>query len=252
MKKTIVLFFTFFFLTNLNAQVIRRERQNNYQQNNNQQQYYNNNQQQQYYNNDQQQYNNPPVKERKELPPFEFKKRSMIMLSISDLVMTNFTFRYEYFTKDGKVGIQLPVSLNAGGVPDTNNYQVDNRGRFLSAHNRIFQSGLNANYYLYGQSRVSPYVGVSLAAGTFKYWINTYVPPSPTSTITPYSPAAYTHEQQVGNNVSFAFHAGFLFNPWETLTFNIKGGFGLRRYTTNYVEYTYPFGLVDLSIGFKL
>lgn len=248
MKKTIVVFFTVLFLTNLNAQVIRRERQNNTQQYNNNQQ-----QQQQYYNNNQQQqqYYNYPVKEAKELPPFEFKKRSMISLSISDLVMTNFTFRYEYFTKDGKVGIQLPVSLNAGGVPDTNNYAVNNAGRFLSARNRIFQSGLNANYYISGQNRVSPYVGVSLAAGTFKYWINTYIPPTSTSTVSPYSPPAYTHEQQVGNNVSFAFHAGFLFNPWETLTFNIKGGVGLRRYTTNYVEYTYPFGLVDVSLGFK-
>ncbi|MGZ3901150.1 MAG: hypothetical protein ACXVDC_12560 [Bacteroidia bacterium] len=244
MKKLILSLLACLLGFNLNAQVIRRERPNaNVQQNNNQQQYNNNYQSPVN--------SNPNVKEYKEQAPFEFKKRSMISLSVSDLVMTNFTFRYEYFNKTGKAGFQVPISLNAGGVPDTNNYSVNNAGRFLSARNRIFQTGFNANYYINGQDRVSPYIGVSLAAGWFKYWINTYVPPTPTTPPAPYNPSAYTHEQQIGNNVSFAFHAGFLFNPWETLTFNVKAGVGLRRYTTNYIEYTYPVGLADVSLGFK-
>lgn len=181
-------------------------------------------------------------KENKEPPPFEFKKQSMISLSISDIVLTNLTARYEFFRKDGKVGYQIPLSFNLGGLPDTNNYSVRNAGRFLSARNRIFQTGFNLNYYLYGQDKVSPFVGLSFAAGWFYYWKYTYNNNPP-----PY----YDQEKLIANNYSFAFHAGYLFNPWETLTFSIKGGIGLRRYGTIYTEYTYPFALVDFSAGFK-
>lgn len=185
-------------------------------------------------------------KETKEPPPFEFKKQSMISLSMSDMVLTNITAKYEYFTSDGKIGYQIPFSFNAGGVPDTSDYRSSNLGRFLSARNRIFQTGFNLNYYLYGQDKVSTFVGLSFAAGWFYYWKYTYyrnpVPPN-------YN--YYDSEKLIGNNYSFAFHGGFLFNPWETLTFTLKGGVGLRRYGTILPEYTYPFGMVDVSCGFK-
>ena len=188
------------------------------------------------------------IKEYKEPTPFEFKKQSMISLSMSDIVLTNFTFRYEFFKKDGKVGFQVPISLNAGGLPDTSAYHSGGTGRFLAARNRIFQTGFNINYYTNGQEKVSPFVGLSLAAGWFYYWKYTYNIPTNNSNGYPYT---FSNEKLIGNNYSFAFHAGFLFNPWETLTFTIKGGIGIRRYGTIYTEYTYPFGLMDLSCGFK-
>jgi hypothetical protein len=184
--------------------------------------------------------------ETKELPPFEFKKQSMISLSMSDMVLTNITVKYEYFTKDGKVGYQIPFSFNAGGLPDTNNYRTGNAGRFLSARNRVFQTGLNLNYYVSGQGKVSPFVGLSFAAGWFYYWKYNYTYSGP-----PAYNNSFTNEKLIANNYSFAFHGGFLFNPWETLTFGIKAGVGLRRYGTIYQEYTIPFGLVDFSAGFK-
>ncbi len=186
------------------------------------------------------------VREVKEPPVFEFKKQSMISISLTDIVFTNITGKYEFFKKDGKVGYQIPFSFNAGGVPDTNNYRVGNAGRFLSARNRIFQTGLNINYYLTGQDKISPYVGLSFAAGWFYYWKYNYTYGGP-----PTYYNSFTNEKLIANNYSFAFHAGFLFNPWETLTFGIKAGVGLRRYGTIYQEYTYPFGLFDLSAGFK-
>jgi hypothetical protein len=189
------------------------------------------------------------VRETKEPVPFEFKKQSMISLSMADIVMTNLTAKYDFFSKKGNWGFQIPLSFNLGGVPDSNDYRVNNAGRFISAKNRIFQSGINFNYYLVGQQKVSPFVGLSGAAGWFYYWKYTYSPQ-----VYPYyygGQQALEHEKLIGTNASFAFHAGFLFNPWETLTFSIKGGVGLRRYTTIYKEFTYPFGLLDFSLGFK-
>src|ERR1700752_2766103 len=219
MKKAICILLIFICGAQVNAQIINKKTQSGY---------------------------GSSVKEIKETPLWEFKKQRMISLSMSDMVFTNITARYEFFKKDGKVGFQIPFSFNAGGVPDTNQYRVGSAGRFLSARNRIFQTGLNINYYLVGQDKVSPFVGVSLAAGWFNYWRYDYTQ-SPTVPYQ-YNTAEY---KEIGTNVSFAFHAGFLFNPWETLTFSIKGGLGLRRYGTIYNEYTYPFGLIDLSTGFK-
>ena len=177
--------------------------------------------------------------------PSDITKQNMFSMSVTDLVLTNITLRYEFFKKDGTVSYQIPFSFNAGGIPDTNNYRVSNAGRFLSGRNRIFQTGFNLNYYIDGQDVVSPFVGVSLAAGWFYYWKYSNTPLN----VPPYN--AWTSEKMIANNYSFAFHAGFLYNPWETLTFSAKIGAGLRRYGTIYQEYTYPFGLADLSIGFK-
>ena len=187
--------------------------------------------------------------EQKEAPPFQFVKQSMFSMSIADLVFTNLTFKYQFFRKDGMVGYEIPFSFNAGGVPDTSPYQVRNAGRFLSAKNRIFQSGINLNYYFNGQDKVSPFVGVGLGIGWFNYWQYNY-----TYTNNPYGYPNQTltsHEKQIGGYYNMAFNAGILFNPKERLTFSVKAGLGLRRYATNFIEYTFPFFTSDVSVGFK-
>jgi hypothetical protein len=179
-------------------------------------------------------------------PPVILKKQSMFSMSIADLAFTNITLKYELFRKDGKVSITIPFSFNAGGIPDTNDYNVHNSLRFISSRNRIFQTGFAANYFLDKQDAVYPYIGATVAAGWFYYWKYSYVPGS-----TPPFNTMHTSEKLVGNNYSFAFHYGLLFNPWETVTFNTKIGFGLRRFGTIYQEYTVPFALFDLTVGIK-
>src|SRR3989442_782065 len=99
--------------------------------------------------------------------PFEFKKQSMLTMSVYDLLFTNITLNYEFFRADGKMGYQLPISINAGGLPDTSNYYVQNQGRFLSQRNRIFQTGFSMNYYPNGQDKVNYYIGLNVQAGWF-------------------------------------------------------------------------------------
>jgi hypothetical protein len=180
--------------------------------------------------------------------PFEFKKQSMLSMSLYDLLFTNVSLKYEFFRADGKIGYQLPISINAGGLPDTSNYSVNNRGRFLSDRNRIFQTGFGLNYYTDGQNKTSYYVGFNLQTGWFYYWHYTYA-----STPGPYGPYYnyVSNERMIGNNLAGLLHAGVLFNPKETLTFNLRGAIGLRRYSTIMQEYTFSTVQIDACLGFK-
>lgn len=179
--------------------------------------------------------------------PFEFKKQSMVTMSLYDLLFTNVTLNYEFFRPDGKMGYQLPISINTGGLPDTSDYRVQNTGRFLSQRNRIFQTGFSLNYYPDGQNKVNYYVGVNFLAGWFYYWHYTYATPPGGY----YGPTYVSNEKLIGNNVSGAIHGGILFNPKETLTFSLRAGVGLRRYGTIYQEYTFSYMQFDACIGFK-
>lgn len=180
--------------------------------------------------------------------PFEFKKQSMLTMSIYDMLFTNISLNYEFFRADGKMGYQLPISINAGGLPDTSDYAVQNTGRFLTERNRIFQTGFAFNYYPNGQDKVNYFVGLTAQAGWFYYWHYLYnVTPGPYGTYHSYA----GNEKLIGNNLAGLIHGGILFNPRETLTFSLKAGIGLRRYATTYQEYTFSTFQVDACIGFK-
>ncbi len=179
---------------------------------------------------------------------YEFRKHDMVQLNVFDMVFTNISLAYEHFTKDGMQGFQLPISINAGGLPDTGVYNTSNSTRFISSRNRIFQTGLNYNYYFNGQEKISPYMGIGVTFGWFNYWkydrvLNT----GPY----PYYTYVYPGEKLIGNNYAGSIFAGILFNPKETVTFNLKAGFGLRRYETVYTEYTVGYGIFEVCLGFK-
>jgi hypothetical protein len=186
-----------------------------------------------------------PIEEK----PFEFKKRSMIQINIFEFVFTNISLSYEFFSKDGKHGFKIPFTFSLGGLPDTNAYATNNSGRFIASKNRIFESGLHYNYYLLGQKRVSPFLGLGFNVGGFNYWEYKYTYYN--NGYYPYYQYASKGDQKIGTNISGALFAGVLFNPNETVTFGFKGGLGFRRYGTDFTEYTYPYGLLEINLGFK-
>ena len=186
--------------------------------------------------------------------PFAFKKYDMVQLNVFDLIFTDVSLAYEHFNKDGTKGYQLPLSFNAGGLPDTSDYKSGSSiGRFISSRNRIFQSGFNYNYYFNGQDKVSFYMGAGLQAGWFYYWKYKYDLVTVTNQWgNPYTVYTYIgNEKKIGNNYAGLIHGGILFNPRETVTLNLKAGFGLRRYATDYAEYTVGYFILDVSLGFK-
>lgn len=181
--------------------------------------------------------------------PFQLKKHEMVQLNVFDLIFTDVSISYEHFSSDGTKGYQIPFSFNAGGLPDTSDYRSNTVGRFISSKNRIFQTGFNYNYYFNGQDKVSLYMGAGVQVGWFYYW--KYMYNTPTS---PYGYPYYGYvgnEKKIGNNYAGLIHGGILFNPRETVTFNLKAGFGLRRYATDYTEYTVGYFNLDVCLGFK-
>ncbi len=198
-------------------------------------------------------YYNPYGREQRprEEKPFEFKKRSLIQINIFQFVFTNVSLSYEFFSKDGKSGFHIPFTFGIGGKPDNNPYPGNNNGTFIASQNRIFESGLHYHYYPLGQRRTSPFLGVGFNVGGFNYW--NYTPNYVYNN-------GYTYAQQiqgsaqVGTNYSGALFGGFLFNPNETITFGMKAGLGFMRKSTsvaNYIEYTHPYGVFEVNLGFK-
>lgn len=186
-------------------------------------------------------YYNPYHKEEK---PLEFTKRSLIQINIFQFVFTNVALSYEIFSKDGKSGFHIPFTFGIGGKPDQNPYPGSSAGLLIASQNRIFESGLHYHYYLLGQRRSSPFLGLGFNVGAFNYW--TY-----TST---YSYPPTTGNAQIGTNYSGALFGGVLFNPNETITISLKAGLGFMRRSTNvanYTEYTQPYGLFEVNLGFK-
>ncbi len=184
-----------------------------------------------------------------EATPFEFKKRSMLQINIFEFVFTNISISYELFSKDGKHGFKVPFTFGLGGQPDTNAYQVNNTNRFIASRNRIFETGLHYNYYPLGQRRASPFLGLGFNVGAFNYW--QYASVLVNNGGYPYYQQVGKGDQKIGNNISGALFFGILFNPNETVTFGFKTGLGFRRYGTDYKEYTYPYGVLEVNLGFK-
>ncbi len=177
--------------------------------------------------------------------PFLFHKRNMLTLNLFDLMFTNLTFNYEFFSKSGHFGYGLALSFNAGGRPDTTGYSPFNLGSFTYERNRNFETDISYNYYPAGQKRVSPYVGVDLRSGFFNYYTYSYIGNQNTGNY------IFLSNKYTGSYLNGNIHAGILFNPNEVLTFYMKGYMGLRRFNTVFPDYTYPFFSFELGIGFK-
>src|ERR1035437_8845460 len=111
-------------------------------------------------------YYNPYHKEEK---PLEFTKRSLIQINIFQFVFTNVALSYEMFSKDGKSGFHIPFTFGIGGRPDQNPYGSSS-SLIIASQNRIFESGLHYHYYLLGQKRSSPFLGLGFNVGAFNYW----------------------------------------------------------------------------------
>ena len=91
-------------------------------------------------------------------------------------------------------------------------------------------------------------MGVGFNVGAFNYWEYKYS----SGYMNGYNYSTLSSiTKNIGSNVAGALFAGVLFNPNETVTFGVKAGMGFRRYGTNFNEYTYPYGIFEINLGFK-
>ncbi|HXD93230.1 MAG TPA: hypothetical protein VNX01_08455 [Bacteroidia bacterium] len=205
------------------------------------------------YNNQNNSNNNQNSPYNTEKKPIEFK-RSLLQVNIFEFIFTNVAVSYEIFSKDGKSGFQIPFTFGIGGKPDNNPYPGNNQGLFIVSQNRIFESGLHYHYYFVGQRKASPFMGAGFNIGAFNYW-------GPWQSVTinngsyPYTQQV-PGDKQVGTNYAGSLFGGILINPNETITFSLKTGLGFMGRstnisTTNYQDYTRPYGLLEINLGFK-
>jgi hypothetical protein len=136
-----------------------------------------------------------------------------IYLNVVDIIFQNVTFGYERILGDQrKVGIRIPLSFslygNSGNDFTFNSYNV-------------FYSGLDFNFYPFGQRQASFYIGPSLRYGYARFFYSDYADFEYISTVT------------TDSYGSFLFNGGFTWNPVKELTITSSLGLGSKRYFRN-------------------
>jgi len=104
------------------------------------------------------------AKEKVKVNNEDFKK-NLIAYHLADLLINNLTISYERISKDGKIGVQIPVSF---GYSD--NYQE------LGDFTNTFYSGINLNFYPTAQGTIRYFLGpgLRLGQGTYESYNNCY------------------------------------------------------------------------------
>lgn len=102
---------------------------------------------------------------KKNMPP----GRNMISLNIVDLFIKNLGISYQYFFKNGKWSIALPITL---GLTEKNQYYLiyleDKDVNKNLAHNKI-RVGVEVNYFPTGQGEAKYYTGIGINYGLINY-----------------------------------------------------------------------------------
>ncbi len=81
-----------------------------------------------------------------------------------DIFALNVSFAYEYFSKSGKIGVRVPLSL---GFKNT---WAEERFQVIGQHGRIFATGIDINYYPAGQGTGAYFLGPSFGYSTIRYY----------------------------------------------------------------------------------
>lgn len=139
------------------------------------------------------------------------------------------TFSYERLFSDGKLGLELPVSIG-----------FKNQGNTV-AEPRIWGTGLELKYYPTGQSEVAYYLGIDNQIGQLEeyyYYHNGYFAPYPEENVTRLFFAAY-----IKNGVTF--------NAFERLSIAPAFALGVRSSDSNYGMQTNIHAYGEFAMSFK-
>lgn len=133
-----------------------------------------------------------------------------IYLNVVDILFQNVTLGYERIVgEQRKLGIRIPVSFSL--------YGNSLNDIFFNSYN-VFYSGVDLNFYPFGQRQASFFIGPSLRSGLARFRYEIYDDFNYSSVITS---SAYA---------SILFQGGFTWNPVKELTITSSLGLGSRRY----------------------
>lgn len=133
-----------------------------------------------------------------------------IYLNVVDIIFQNVTFGYERILgEQRKVGIRVPLSFSLYGNSGNNfNFNTYN----------VFYSGLDLNFYPFGQRQASFFIGPSLRYGYARFFYTDFFDSQSFSSL------------KTDVYGSFLFNGGFTWNPVKELTITSSLGLGTRRY----------------------
>lgn len=138
---------------------------------------------------------------------------NIIYLNVVDILFQNITFGYERILGENrKLGIRIPVSFSL--------YGNNNNDILFNTYN-VFYSGIDLNFYPFGQRQASFYIGPVIRSGVSRFRNDVF---DEFNFSTVVSSSAYA---------TFLFNGGFTWNPIEELTMTSSLGIGSRRYFGN-------------------
>lgn len=163
--------------------------------------------------------------------------RNLISLNVSDFLFNFLTLGYEYTFKSGKYSIKCPLSFGLYSKPK---YKPQDywggyyyyQGAYKNAFNK-FSTGLDFNFYPFGQGKSKLFLGPSILYGQF-YFINL--------------------DKEIGTYYDFLFQTGILFQPLKHINFSLNAGIGIGHSNSiNFGAYSNT-GIAargGLNIGYK-
>ncbi|OYU97468.1 MAG: hypothetical protein CFE21_04020 [Bacteroidetes bacterium B1(2017)] len=146
-------------------------------------------------------------------------KRRFINISIPDYFAGSITIAYEYFLKTGDYSIRVPLSvgLHTLGLNKFSQNENEYGRQSYYRESKIYSSGIECNYYPFGQGKAKYFVGPSIEFGRFEYVDNNYYSSSSTG---PIMQASFQ---------SLLLQNGFLFQPTREINFSVTIGLGYCR-----------------------
>ncbi|MEZ5173547.1 MAG: hypothetical protein R2850_08575 [Bacteroidia bacterium] len=152
----------------------------------------------------------------KKSSPFSYSPSELgnnhLLINVVDIMFQNVTIGYEHiFGDERKVGLRVPVSFSL--------YGNSNNDITFNSYN-VFYSGLDLNFYPFGQRQASFYIGPSLRYGYSRFYY------------TDYQDDLYYYSTNITTDSygSFLFNGGFTWNPVKELTLTSSLGVGSKRY----------------------
>ncbi len=172
-------------------------------------------------------------------------KRNLITWEFAELIMTNLSVSYERFSKSGKWGFRIPVSIGleptygsvsfADGEVIKLGYKNIKTNEAIGTDARVFATGFNLNYYLVvkGKSKyfIGPEINVAINKAYLYYYEGDSIVKPYLDTVTgvwihqyPYWNEHYEYGHSV--RASFHLHNGWMFQAGRHISLVTALGLG--------------------------
>lgn len=140
---------------------------------------------------------------------------NLIAYHLADLIINNFTISYERIFNNGKMGIQIPLSIGYSG-----DYQE------LGDFQNKFYTGVNLNIYPTGQGQWRYFLGPGLRVGSGRY----------ESYDNCYDCYDYYHHEEDLFYFKFHINNGIMFTPVPALSLAASLSLGIRYVDSKYAD----------------